>query len=200
MSLVGSYSMASSYGHNTMAPTFAPEALYSTYSPHPSPPGGHQALYPGWGYSTGGYSYSPEQTTPTTPFQEYNIAGLAAGVVMGPVPGSPHEEYVIEMVDGCGRVVKRRSSANKKERRRTMSINNAFAELRECIPNVPVDTKLSKIKTLRLATSYIGYLMEVLHSEETATITHPESFKADVNNRNKQIMNNNNINNSQHKE
>ena len=51
------------------------------------------------------------------------------------------------------RVVKRRNTANKKERRRTMSINNAFTELRDCIPNVPADTKLSKIKTLRLATS-----------------------------------------------
>ena len=51
--------------------------------------------------------------------------------------------------------------SNKKERRRTQSINNAFASLRDCIPNVPTDTKLSKIKTLRLATSYIDYLMQV---------------------------------------
>lgn len=43
------------------------------------------------------------------------------------------------------RVVKRRSTANKKERRRTQSINNAYADLRECIPNVPADTKLSKV-------------------------------------------------------
>ncbi|KAG8035408.1 hypothetical protein G9C98_006854 [Cotesia typhae] len=57
---------------------------------------------------------------------------------------------------------KRRNTANKKERRRTQSINNAFADLRDCIPNVPADTKLSKIKTLRLAASYIGYLMAVL--------------------------------------
>ncbi|EFX84817.1 hypothetical protein DAPPUDRAFT_7671, partial [Daphnia pulex] len=49
------------------------------------------------------------------------------------------------------RVVKRRNTANKKERRRTMSINNAFSELRDCIPNVPADTKLSKIKTLPAA-------------------------------------------------
>ncbi|EEC12931.1 dhand, putative, partial [Ixodes scapularis] len=60
------------------------------------------------------------------------------------------------------RGVKRRVTANRKERRRTQSINNAFAELRECIPNVPADTKLSKIKTLRLATSYIAYLMDLL--------------------------------------
>jgi hypothetical protein len=44
------------------------------------------------------------------------------------------------------RVVKRRTTANKKERRRTQSINNAYADLRDCIPNVPPDTKLSKVK------------------------------------------------------
>nr|XP_032528278.1 helix-loop-helix protein 2-like [Danaus plexippus plexippus] len=43
------------------------------------------------------------------------------------------------------RVVKRRTTANKKERRRTQSINTAFTDLRECIPNVPPDTKLSKM-------------------------------------------------------
>ncbi|XP_075234772.1 uncharacterized protein LOC142332303 isoform X2 [Lycorma delicatula] len=73
------------------------------------------------------------------------------------------------------RVVKRRNTANKKERRRTQSINNAFADLRECIPNVPADTKLSKIKTLRLATSYIGYLMGVLENEDCG-----DGFKADL--------------------
>lgn len=66
------------------------------------------------------------------------------------------------------RVVKRRSTANKKERRRTQSINNAYADLRDCIPNVPADTKLSKIKTLRLATSYILYLIGVLETDEPA--------------------------------
>ncbi|CAH0731168.1 unnamed protein product, partial [Brenthis ino] len=63
------------------------------------------------------------------------------------------------------RVVKRRTTANKKERRRTQSINTAFTDLRECIPNVPPDTKLSKIKTLRLATSYISYLLKVLETD-----------------------------------
>lgn len=43
------------------------------------------------------------------------------------------------------RVIKKRNTANKKERRRTQSINNAFSCLREKIPNVPSDTKLSKV-------------------------------------------------------
>ena len=55
-----------------------------------------------------------------------------------------------------------RGSANRKERKRTVTMNSAFAELRDHIPNVPPDTKLSKIKTLRLAISYIKFLMEIL--------------------------------------
>ncbi|XP_059050343.1 uncharacterized protein LOC131845313 isoform X1 [Achroia grisella] len=47
------------------------------------------------------------------------------------------------------RVVKRRTTANKKERRRTQSINTAFSDLRDCIPNVPPDTKLSKMARKR---------------------------------------------------
>uniref|UniRef100_A0A8C4Q840 Heart and neural crest derivatives expressed 2 n=1 Tax=Eptatretus burgeri TaxID=7764 RepID=A0A8C4Q840_EPTBU len=68
--------------------------------------------------------------------------------------------------------------APRKERRRTQSINSAFAELRGHIPNVPSDTKLSKIKTLRLATSYIGYLMDILAKGEQSG--EAPGFKADL--------------------
>uniref|UniRef100_A0A3Q2NVM0 Heart- and neural crest derivatives-expressed protein 2 n=1 Tax=Fundulus heteroclitus TaxID=8078 RepID=A0A3Q2NVM0_FUNHE len=76
------------------------------------------------------------------------------------------------------RTIKRRPTANRKERRRTQSINSAFAELRECIPNVPADTKLSKIKTLRLATSYISYLMDILDKDGQHGDT--QAFKAEL--------------------
>ena len=69
--------------------------------------------------------------------------------------------------------------SNKKERRRTQSINNAFTSLRDCIPNVPCDTKLSKIKTLRLATSYIEYLMSLLNSDNPDS-AFMEGFKAEI--------------------
>lgn len=52
------------------------------------------------------------------------------------------------------RVVKRRTTANKKERRRTQSINTAFSDLRECIPNVPPDTKLSKVINTTMITLF----------------------------------------------
>ncbi|KAH8287973.1 hypothetical protein KR018_012163 [Drosophila ironensis] len=64
------------------------------------------------------------------------------------------------------RTIKKRNTANKKERRRTQSINNAFSYLREKIPNVPTDTKLSKIKTLKLAILYINYLCNVLDGDQ----------------------------------
>ena len=75
---------------------------------------------------------------------------------------------------------KKRVSANKKERRRTQSINCAFEELRNRIPEIPHDTKLSKIKTLKLATEYIEHLMRLL--EEGAPNNGPIeiSFKPDL--------------------
>ncbi|NXG71988.1 HAND2 protein, partial [Baryphthengus martii] len=50
--------------------------------------------------------------------------------------------------------------------------------LRECIPTVPADTKLSKIKTLRLATSYIAYLMDLLAKDDQNG--EAEAFKAEI--------------------
>ncbi|XP_034552242.1 transcription factor 15 [Notolabrus celidotus] len=59
-------------------------------------------------------------------------------------------------------VVKQRSAANARERGRTQSVNTAFTSLRTLIPTEPVDRKLSKIETLRLASSYISHLANVL--------------------------------------
>ncbi len=73
---------------------------------------------------------------------------------------------------------KRRVSANKKERRRTQSINTAFSDLRMAIPNVQPDTKLSKIKTLKLATKYIEYLMDILSKDDATAM--PSAFKAEI--------------------
>ncbi|XP_006749757.1 transcription factor 15 [Leptonychotes weddellii] len=47
-------------------------------------------------------------------------------------------------------------------RDRTQSVNTAFTALRTLIPTEPVDRKLSKIETLRLASSYIAHLANVL--------------------------------------
>ncbi|KAJ3602396.1 hypothetical protein NHX12_030151 [Muraenolepis orangiensis] len=51
-----------------------------------------------------------------------------------------------------------RNAANARERDRTQNVNSAFTALRTLIPTEPVDRKLSKIETLRLASSYISHL------------------------------------------
>ena len=61
-----------------------------------------------------------------------------------------------------GGVVRQRNAANARERYRTQNVNTAFTALRTLIPTEPVDRKLSKIETLRLASSYISHLANVL--------------------------------------
>lgn len=111
--------------------------------------------------------------------REHEFAGaqVAQQVVSGVVGSLQQHLHQGIHEGGVAPRPKRRNTANKKERRRTQSINNAFADLRDCIPNVPADTKLSKIKTLRLAASYIGYLMAVLESDEGEE---PQTFRAEI--------------------
>ncbi|XP_066511011.1 transcription factor 15 [Hoplias malabaricus] len=68
-----------------------------------------------------------------------------------------------------GGVSKQRQAANARERDRTHSVNSAFSALRTLIPTEPADRKLSKIETLRLASSYIAHLANVLLLGEGAS-------------------------------
>uniref|UniRef100_A0A6P7GQQ5 Transcription factor 21-like n=1 Tax=Diabrotica virgifera virgifera TaxID=50390 RepID=A0A6P7GQQ5_DIAVI len=55
-----------------------------------------------------------------------------------------------------------RNAANERERARMRVLSKAFCRLKTTLPWVPADTKLSKLDTLRLATSYIAHLRAVL--------------------------------------
>ncbi|XP_039276981.1 helix-loop-helix protein 13 isoform X4 [Nilaparvata lugens] len=58
-----------------------------------------------------------------------------------------------------------RQAANIRERKRMLSINSAFDELRGHVPTFPYEKRLSKIDTLRLAIAYIALLREVLTAD-----------------------------------
>ncbi|XP_003743070.1 basic helix-loop-helix transcription factor amos-like [Galendromus occidentalis] len=60
-------------------------------------------------------------------------------------------------------VKKRRLAANARERRRMHGLNVAFDRLREVVPGISSDRKLSKYETLQMAQSYINALSELLH-------------------------------------
>lgn len=57
-----------------------------------------------------------------------------------------------------------RYAANIRERKRMLSINSAFDELRYHVPTFPYEKRLSKIDTLRLAMAYIALLKDILNS------------------------------------
>ncbi|KAF7655584.1 hypothetical protein LDENG_00053800 [Lucifuga dentata] len=65
----------------------------------------------------------------------------------------PHQPYKVQ-----------RHAANIRERKRMLSINSAFEELRCHVPTFPYEKRLSKIDTLRLAIAYIALLREILMS------------------------------------
>lgn len=56
----------------------------------------------------------------------------------------------------------RRLESNERERMRMHSLNDAFQALREVIPHVTMERKLSKIETLTLAKNYIMALTNVI--------------------------------------
>ncbi|KAL0281545.1 UNVERIFIED_CONTAM: hypothetical protein PYX00_002496 [Menopon gallinae] len=62
---------------------------------------------------------------------------------------------------------KRRLAANARERRRMNGLNEAFDRLREVIPSLGADHKLSKFETLQMAQSYIHALCDLLEREKT---------------------------------
>lgn len=87
--------------------------------------------------------------------------GGAAAVGSGqpPAAGSRQRRRRRVAAGGGGR---QRAAANARERDRTQSVNTAFSALRTLIPTQPADRKLSKVETLRLASSYISHLANVL--------------------------------------
>ncbi|ELT88342.1 hypothetical protein CAPTEDRAFT_57348, partial [Capitella teleta] len=61
-----------------------------------------------------------------------------------------------------------RKAANVRERRRMMSLNEAFDQLRTTVPTFAYEKKLSRIETLRLAITYINFLACILDGENPA--------------------------------
>ena len=57
---------------------------------------------------------------------------------------------------------KYRTAHATRERVRVEAFNSAFGDLRQLLPTLPPDKKLSKIEILRLAICYISYLNHVL--------------------------------------
>merc|ERR1712062_678668 len=64
----------------------------------------------------------------------------------------------------------RRVAANARERRRMNGLNDAFERLREVVPSLGSDHKLSKFETLQMAQTYIGALANLVDRAGTSKI------------------------------
>ena len=60
----------------------------------------------------------------------------------------------------------RREAANARERKRMNGLNDAFERLREVVPNMTAEQKMSKIETLRMAQAYIKTLAGIMDTEQ----------------------------------
>ncbi|XP_076809650.1 uncharacterized protein LOC143452528 isoform X2 [Clavelina lepadiformis] len=60
---------------------------------------------------------------------------------------------------------RQRRAANQRERRRMQVINDGFEKLRQHLPSIPYEKKLSKVDTLRAAIDYIGFMASLLRTE-----------------------------------
>lgn len=83
-------------------------------------------------------------------------------------PGQKTKEGMQKIKNGTPGIEvlrKRRLAANARERRRMNSLNDAFDRLRDVVPSLGNDRKLSKFETLQMAQTYIAALYELLQRE-----------------------------------
>ncbi|XP_050693075.1 uncharacterized protein LOC126983910 isoform X2 [Eriocheir sinensis] len=102
-------------------------------------------------------AYCEEEELPSCAFAHPHLHGL---------PFLVHGEEGEEEYYPTGSPYRvQRHAANIRERKRMLSINSAFEELRTHVPTFPYEKRLSKIDTLRLAIAYIALLRELLTSD-----------------------------------
>lgn len=80
---------------------------------------------------------------------------------------SIQQEWMNPLMSGPSQEVlkRRRLAANARERRRMNGLNQAFDRLRDVVPSLGNDKKLSKFETLQMAQTYIAALYDLLNRE-----------------------------------
>lgn len=109
-------------------------------------------------------SKAPKYWTKSARSKPYEYSrSSAATAAMTTVSMPLHAEHDDDD-EACGPDVlrKRRLAANARERRRMNSLNDAFDKLRDVVPSLGHDRRLSKYETLQMAQAYIGDLLTLL--------------------------------------
>ncbi|XP_076069224.1 protein atonal-like [Oratosquilla oratoria] len=133
------------------SPSSSPMSSCGSDLPSASSPKGPAAW--SWG--------APGTTHPLLASMSSCRSGILAGGENGPCRGTKSRRRAPKSVSK-DTLKKRRLAANARERRRMNGLNDAFDRLREVIPALGNDQKLSKFETLQMAQTYITALMDLL--------------------------------------
>lgn len=107
------------------------------------------------------YFAGPQRTTDP----EEDVTATLEDLVPGSVKFNKSKDALHKIKNGTPGIEvlrKRRLAANARERRRMNSLNDAFDRLRDVVPSLGNDRKLSKFETLQMAQTYISALYELL--------------------------------------
>lgn len=125
----------------------------STTSPYDESPLGSTITYHESNESTG---------TPKSSKKDKPKSSAASGRGRGRRPGSTKKTSSKTTNPNQATLRKRRLAANARERRRMNGLNEAFDKLRDVVPSLGADHKLSKFETLQMAQTYISALCDLL--------------------------------------
>ncbi|XP_060534891.1 protein atonal-like [Cylas formicarius] len=109
-------------------------------------------------------SYLSTGSSTNEPYGNFNIFALAHTSADKKKPDKKRRNAVRDRPTSPTVLKRRRLAANARERRRMNGLNDAFDRLRQVIPNLDAEQKLSKFETLQMAQSYISALRELLAS------------------------------------
>ncbi|XP_050086507.1 basic helix-loop-helix transcription factor amos-like [Anopheles aquasalis] len=98
-----------------------------------------------------------------TVIRDHSSPVHSSGSSLSPTPSQSSDHSIVTVQPEV--VKKRRLAANARERRRMNSLNDAFDRLRDVVPSLGNDRKLSKFETLQMAQTYIAALNELLSRE-----------------------------------
>ena len=126
--------------------------------------------YPNISYSYDSSPLSLESPSPVTSLEQFNTTTTTT---------QPQQQQQQQQRKGRGGRKKnlhppsptilrhRRDAANARERKRMNGLNDAFERLREVVPNLNSEQKMSKIETLLMAQTYIKALAKLIETEDS---------------------------------
>lgn len=115
--------------------------------------------------------------SPLSPFMAHTNGGKASEIASGRGSSDNNGSGLVMRKKGGRKknlrppspliLKQRREAANARERKRMNGLNDAFERLREVVPNMTTEQKLSKIETLRMAQAHIKALASLLAEDNS---------------------------------